>query len=89
MVRAFEASISLSSFYYPDVLGVGIFLPRLVVNIHPASAHALDCDCLAIHPHLISVDSGDGHFGGSVSGPPFNSINNSLIVLIISVDIGL
>ena len=56
----------------PDVFGFGILLPRLVVNIHPASAHALDSDCLAIHIYLISIDSGDGHFGGRVSSPPLN-----------------
>ena len=65
-------SISLSPFYYPDVLGVGIFLPRLIVNIHPASTHALDCDSLAIHVHGVGVNRRDGHFGGSVSSPPFN-----------------
>ena len=57
---------------YSDVLGVGIFLPRLIVNVHPTSAHALDCDCLAIHVDLICVDRGDGHFGGIVSSPPLN-----------------
>ena len=57
---------------YSDVLGVGIILPRLVVNVHPASAHALNGDCLAINFNLVSVDCGDGHFGGSVSSPPFN-----------------
>ena len=57
---------------YSDVSGVGIFLPCLVVNVYPASAHALDDGCLAIHIDLISVDCGDGHFGGSVSCPPFN-----------------
>ena len=57
---------------YPDVFGVGVFLPRLVMNVYPALAHALDCDCLAIHFNLISVDRGDWHFGGSVSSPPFN-----------------
>ena len=72
MVRSLEASISFSLVNNSDVLGVGIFLPRLVVNVHPASAHIFDCDCLAIHFNLISVDSGDGHFGGSVSSPPFN-----------------
>ena len=72
MVRPFGVSVRFSSFNYSDVMSVGAFPPYLIVNIHPASAHALDCDCLAIHPHLISVDSGDGHFGGSVSSPPFN-----------------
>ena len=57
---------------YPDVMGVGIFPSRLVVNVHPASAHTLDGDCLAIHLYLISVDCGDGHLGGIVSSPPFN-----------------
>ena len=57
---------------YPDVLGVGIFLPRLVVYIYSALTHTLDMNSLAIHFNFISVDSGDGHFGGSVSGPPFN-----------------
>ena len=59
-------------FYLSDVLGIGVFLPRLVVNIHPASAHAFNLDCVAIHVHGVGVDSGDGHFGGSVSSPPFN-----------------
>ena len=72
MVRPFEVSVRFSLVNNPDVSGVEIFLPRLVVNIHPASAHALDCDCLAIHPHLISVDSGNRHLGGSVSSPPVN-----------------
>ena len=57
---------------YSDVTGVGIFLPCLVVNVHPASAHTLDMNSLAIYFYLISVDSGDGHFGGSVPSPPFN-----------------
>lgn len=59
-------------FYLSDVLGVGVFLPRLIVNVHSASAHALDGDCLAIHIDFVSVDRRDGHFGGSVSSPPFN-----------------
>ena len=57
---------------YPDVLGVGIFLPCLVANVYPASAHAFDFDCSAILVYLISVDCGNGNFGGSVSSPPFN-----------------
>ena len=57
---------------YSDVLGVGVFLPRLVMNVHPASAHTLDCDCLTIHFNLICVDRGEGHFSGSVSSPPLN-----------------
>ena len=72
MVRAFEASISLSSFENPDVLGIGMTPPRLVVNIHPASTHALNLDSPTIHFNFICVDNGDGHFGGSVSSPPFN-----------------
>ena len=65
-------SVRFSLVNNSDVLGVGIFLPRLIVNIHPASTHALDCDSLAIHVHGVGVDCGDGHFGGSVSSPPFN-----------------
>ena len=72
MVRAFEASISLSSFENPDVLGVWIFPSRFEVNIYPASTHALDLDSTTIHFYLISVDCGDGHFGGRVSSPPLN-----------------
>ena len=59
-------------FYLSDVLGIGVFLPRLVVNIHPASAHALDMDSPAIHFHLISVDSRERHAGSSVFDPPLN-----------------
>ncbi len=58
MVRPFEVSVRFSSFNHSDVLGVGIFLPRLIVNIHSASAHALDCDCPAIYFHVIRVDRG-------------------------------
>ena len=72
MVRSFEASISFSLVNNSDVLGVGVFLPCLVVNVHPASAHALDGDCLAIHVNLICVDCGNGHFGGIVLVPPLN-----------------
>ena len=72
MERPFEASIILSSFDNSDVLGVGIFPSHLIVNIHPTSAHTFDLDCSAIHIDLVSVDSGDGHFGGSVSGPPLD-----------------
>ena len=57
---------------YSDVMGVGIFLPCLVMNVHPALAHTLDGDCLAVHVNLISVDSREGHFSGSVSSPPLN-----------------
>ena len=56
----------------PDVLGVSIFSSRLVMNVYPAPTHAFDCDCLAINFNLVSVDRRDGHFGGSVSSPPFN-----------------
>ena len=72
MVRSLEASISFSLVNNSDVLGVGIFPSRLVVHIHPASAHALDMDSPTIHFYLISVDCGDGHFGGRVSSPPLN-----------------
>ena len=53
-------------------MGSGIFLPCLVVNIHPASAHTLDMDSPTIHVNLVSVDRGNGNFGGIVSSPPFN-----------------
>ena len=53
-------------------MGVGVLLPCLVGNVHPASAHALDGDCLVIHVYLISVYRGNRHLGGSVSSPPFN-----------------
>ena len=65
-------SIGFSLVNNSDVSGVGIFPSGLVVNIHPALAHALDCDCPAIYFHVISVDCGEGHFCGSVSSPPFN-----------------
>lgn len=51
-----QSVLSLST-DYSDVFGVGIFLPCLVVNVHPASAHTLDGDCLTIHFYLINVDS--------------------------------
>ena len=66
-----QSVLSLSTDYL-DVLGVGVFLPRLVVNVYPASAHTLDMDSPTIHFNFINVDCGDGHFGGSVSCPPFN-----------------
>ena len=72
MVRPFEVSVRFSSFNHSDVLGVGVFPPRFVVNVHPASAHTLDMDSPTIYFYFISVDRGDGHFGGSVSSPPFN-----------------
>ena len=72
MVRPFEVSVRFSSFNHSDVLGVGIYLPCLVVNIHPASAHAVNLDSPTIYFYLISVDSRDGHLGGSVLGPPLN-----------------
>lgn len=68
-----HSSIGFSLFYHSDVLGVWISLPRLVVNIHPASTHALDVDCPAIHVDFIGVNRGDGHFGGSAIGPPLNN----------------
>ena len=52
-----QSVLSLSA-DHSDVLGVGIFLPCLVVNVYPASAHALDDGCLAIHFYLISVNCG-------------------------------
>ena len=72
MVRPFEVSVRFSSFDYSDVLGVGIFPPCLVVNVHPASAHTLDLDLPAIHVHCVCVDCGNRHFGGSALGPPLN-----------------
>ena len=65
-------SIGFSLVNNSDVFGVGVFPPRLVVNVYPALTHTFDCNYLAIHFYLINVDSGDGHFGGSVSSPPFN-----------------
>ena len=65
-------SIGFSLVNNSDVFGVGIFPSRLVVNVHPALDHTLDFDCLAVHLHVVSIDRGDGHFGGSVSCPPFN-----------------
>ena len=55
-----------------DVFGIGEPPSRLVVNIHPASTHALELDCLAININHISINRRDGHFGGSAFGPPFN-----------------
>ena len=65
-------SVRFSLVNNPDVSGVGIFLPRLVVNIHPASTHALNMDSPTIHVHGVGVDRGNRHFGGSVLVPPFN-----------------
>lgn len=59
-------------FYLSDVLGIGVFLPRLVVNVHPALDHTLDVDCPAIHAHGVGVYRRDGHLGGSALGPPLN-----------------
>ena len=72
MVRSLEASISFSLVNNSDVLGVGIFLPRLVVNVHPASTHAFEMNSPTIHVHDVRVDRGNRHFGGSVLVPPFN-----------------
>lgn len=63
-------SISLDSFDYSDEVGIGESPPRLVVYVHPASAHTLDVDCPAIHFHGVGIDRRDGHFGGSAFGPP-------------------
>ena len=49
-------SIGFSSVNNSDVMGIGIFLPRLVVNAYPASAHTIDVDCPAINIYLISID---------------------------------
>jgi len=52
-------SICFSLIDNSDVLGVGISPPRLEVYVHPAFAHALDCDLLAININLIFIDRGD------------------------------
>ena len=65
-------SISFNSFYYSDVHVVGIFPSRLLVNVHPASTHAINGDSPAIHFYHISVDRGNGQLGGSRLGPPLN-----------------
>ena len=65
-------SVRFSLVNNSDVLGVGIFPSRLVVNTHPASAHTLNLDSPTIHVNHVSVDCGDGHFGGIVLVPPLN-----------------
>ena len=50
-----QSVLSLST-DYPDVFGFGILLPRLVVNIHPALTHTLDCYCPAIYFHVININ---------------------------------
>ena len=67
-----HSSIGFSLVNDSDALGVGIFPSRHVVNVHPASAHTLDFDCLAIHVDFISVDGRDRHTGGRVFCPPLN-----------------
>lgn len=52
--------ISFDSFDYSDVLGIGKFPPRLIVYVHPASAHTLDLDLPAIHVNSVGVGRRDG-----------------------------
>ena len=41
-------------------------------NVAELHNHIFDCDYLAIHFNLISVDSGNRHFGGIILSPPSN-----------------
>ena len=68
---------------YSDAPGIGIFLPCLVMHIHPARAETLYLYHPAVYQHFIGVERRERHAGRCGIGPPvlqhfFNCLDHNL-----------